>query len=45
MLASDSTAIGLLKEYKYAKMPNQKISEADTDAILAFIKATEAKKK
>ena len=45
MLATDSTAIGLLKEYKGAKMPNQRISEADTDAILAFIKATEAKKK
>jgi cytochrome c551/c552 len=44
MLASDSTAIGLLKEYKGAKMPNQKISAADADAILAFIKATEAKK-
>ena len=44
MLASDSTAINLLKEYKGAKMPNQKISEADADAILAFIKATEARK-
>jgi cytochrome c2 len=45
MLASDSTAINLMKEFKGAKMPNQKISEADTDAIIAFIKATEAKKK
>jgi hypothetical protein len=34
-----------MKEFKGAKMPNQKISEADTDAIIAFIKATEAKKK
>jgi mono/diheme cytochrome c family protein len=45
MLASDSTAIGMMNEYSGARMPNQKISEADTDAILAFIKATEAKKK
>ena len=44
MLASDSTAINLLKEYHGQKMPNQKISEADADAILAFIKHTEAKK-
>ena len=44
MLATDSTAIGLMKQYKNAKMPNQKISEADADAIIAFIKATEAKK-
>ena len=45
MLQTDSVAIGLLKEYKGQKMPNQKISEQDTDAILAFIAATEAKQK
>jgi protein SCO1/2 len=45
MLQTDSVAIGLLKEYKGQKMPNQKLSEQDTDAIIAFINATEAKKK
>lgn len=45
MLASDSTAIGMMKEYNGARMPNQRIPENDTDAILAFIRATEAKKK
>src|SRR5258706_7244145 len=34
MLASDSTAINLMKQYSGQRMPNQKISEADTDAIL-----------
>jgi protein SCO1/2 len=45
MLASDSTAMALMKEYKNTKMPNQKLSEADADAIIAFIQATEAKQK
>jgi len=45
MLQSDSVAMALLKEYKGAKMPNQKLSEQDTDAIIAFIQATEAKMK
>jgi len=45
MLQSDSTAMAMLKEYKGAKMPNQKLSEQDTNAILAFIEATEAKMK
>jgi cytochrome c551/c552 len=45
MLHTDSIAMGLLKEYKNQKMPNQKLSEQDTDAIIAFINATEAKKK
>jgi len=45
MLASDSTAMALKKEYKNTKMPNQKLSEADADAIIAFIQATEAKQK
>jgi cytochrome c2 len=45
MLATDSTAIQLMNQYKGAKMPNQKISEADADAIIAFIRSIEAKKK
>jgi len=45
MLQTDSVAMGLLKEYKGQKMPNQKLSEQDTDAIIAFIGATEAKKR
>ena len=45
MLQTDSVAIAMLKEYKGQKMPNQKISEQDTDAILAFIAATEAKQR
>lgn len=45
MLQTDSVAMALLKEYKGAKMPNQKLSEQDTDAIIAFIQATEAKMK
>jgi len=44
-LQTDSVAIAMLKEYKGARMPNQKISEQDTDAIIAFINATEAKMK
>jgi hypothetical protein len=35
----------MLKEYKNTKMPNQKLSEADADAIIAFIQAQEAKQK
>ena len=45
MLASDSAAQAMLKEYKNTKMPNQKLTEADADAIIAFIQATEAKQK
>jgi hypothetical protein len=45
MLQTDSVAIAMLKEYKGQKMPNQKLSEQDTDAIIAFINATEAKQK
>ena len=43
MMATDSTAMELLKSYKGQKMPNQKLSEQDADAIMAFINAEEAK--
>ena len=43
MLASDSTAIALLAEWKGIKMPKQSLSEQDVDAILAYLRAEEAK--
>jgi protein SCO1/2 len=43
MLASDSTAIQMAKEYNGARMPQQHITDADVDAILAYIRQEEAK--
>ena len=45
MIATDSIAQAMVKEYKGAKMPAQKLTEDDANAILAFISATEAKQK
>jgi len=44
MLGADSIAQAMLKEWNNIKMPTQKMSDQDVDAILAFIKAEEAKK-
>jgi len=43
MLASDSTAMALLAEWKGIKMPKQSLSEQDVDAILAYLRSEEAK--
>jgi nitrite reductase (NO-forming) len=45
MLATDSTAQALVKEFKGVKMPEQKLAEADIDALLAYIDAEAAKAK
>lgn len=37
MLATDSLAQALLKEYKNTRMPNLRLSDADIDALLNFI--------
>jgi len=39
MITSDSTAAQLVKEYKGAKMPTQKLSEDEINSILAFVKS------
>jgi mono/diheme cytochrome c family protein len=38
MLATDSTAINLMKQYHLIKMPTVKLSDDDIGALLAFIK-------
>jgi mono/diheme cytochrome c family protein len=43
MLASDSTAIQLAAEYNNAHMPKQHLSDQDIDALLAYLRAEEAK--
>jgi cytochrome c551/c552 len=43
MLASDSTAIGMLNEWRGIKMPKQNLSDADIDALLAYLRSEEAK--
>jgi cytochrome c551/c552 len=45
MLASDSTAMGMLAEWKGIKMPKQSFTDQDIDAILAYMSAEEAKMK
>jgi len=44
MLASDSTAIALAKEYNGARMPQQRLTDNDIDAILTYLRALEAYK-
>jgi nitrite reductase (NO-forming) len=44
MLMSDSTAIQLKEEWKGMKMPGQRLSDQEIDAILAFIEAETARK-
>lgn len=43
MLGSDSVARALLAEYRGIKMPGQKLSDQDVDAILAFIESETAR--
>jgi mono/diheme cytochrome c family protein len=43
MLASDSTAMQLAREYNNAHMPKQHLTDSDIDAILAYIGEIEAK--
>jgi cytochrome c551/c552 len=45
MLATDSTAMALLKEWKGVKMPKAKLSDQEIDAILKFIASDEARPK
>jgi len=45
MLASDSTAKQLARQYNDAKMPKQHLSDQDIDAILAYLRSEEAKMK
>jgi cytochrome c551/c552 len=43
MLASDSTAMALLAEWKNIKMPKQTLSDQDVDALLAYLRFEEGK--
>jgi mono/diheme cytochrome c family protein len=45
MLASDSTAMTMLEEWKGMRMPGQKLSDQEIDALLAFIDAETARKR
>jgi cytochrome c551/c552 len=45
MLATDSTAMALLAEAKGVKMPNLKLSDAESTALLHYIAQESAKKK
>lgn len=45
MLASDSTAQAMLAEWRGIRMPKQNMSDQDVDAILAYLRAEEAKMK
>jgi mono/diheme cytochrome c family protein len=45
MLASDSTAQAMLEEWKGMRMPGQKLSDQEIDAILAFVDAESAKRR
>jgi cytochrome c551/c552 len=43
MIASDSTAIAMVEEWRGIKMPAQKLSDSDIDALLAYLRSEEAK--
>ena len=45
MLATDSTAKALLKQFGGVKMPNAKLAGPDIDAILAYIQSEGSKQK
>jgi cytochrome c551/c552 len=45
MLASDSTAMALLAEWKGIKMPKQALTDQDIEALLAYFRSEEAKMK
>lgn len=43
MIASDSTAQQLVAQYNGARMPMQRLSDQEIDAMLAYLRAEEAK--
>ena len=43
MLMTDSTAIGMMREFGGARMPQQHMTDQDIEAILAYIRASEAR--
>jgi cytochrome c551/c552 len=43
MIASDSVAMALVAEWRGIKMPSQKLSDSDIDALLAYLRSEEAK--
>lgn len=45
MLTSDSTAMGLLAEWKGIKMPKQALTDQDIEALLAYLRFEEGKMK
>jgi cytochrome c551/c552 len=45
MLATDSIAIAMWKEWSMTPMPQQKLSDEDVDAILAYISDQESRLK
>jgi cytochrome c2 len=45
MLATDSIAMDMLKQYKGTKMPNLKLTAAEADALIHFMAAESAKSK
>ena len=44
MLASDSTAIALMDEWNGMRMPGQRLSDQEVEAILGFIESETARK-
>jgi len=45
MIASDSTAMGMVSEWRGIRMPKQHLTDQDIDAILAYLRSEEAKLK
>jgi cytochrome c551/c552 len=43
MISSDSTAMAMVAEWKGIRMPKQHLSDADIDALLAYLRSEEAK--
>jgi len=44
MLATDETAMALMEEWKGMRMPGQRLSDQEIEAILAFIESETARK-
>lgn len=43
MIASDSTAMALVQEWNGARMPKQRLTDNDIDAMLAYVRAQETR--
>jgi cytochrome c551/c552 len=43
MQREDSTAMAMVAEWKGIKMPSQKLTDQDVDALLAFVRAEQAR--